>query len=103
MATGKELKALVRNFNTRNPGSAKLIESDGSRFVVEFSDKNSVSAFRSEAEKSLNAKIRANIEKAKEKIKVTFSAKEKSPVEEILGVLKRYEEGTYARAEETED
>lgn len=98
------IKSLIKAFNGKKPGAAALIDADGGIFTVEFSNKESIELFKKHAEQSLEAAVSAtDMEKSGKKFRVTFSAEEKSPIDEIIGILKRYDEGAYTRREEDED
>lgn len=97
------IKSLIQDFNGKKPGAATLIDASNGIFTVEFSSKKSIELFKKHTEQSLSNLLATDMEKSGKKFRVTFSEKEKSPVDEILGVLKRYDEGTYSRSEESED
>ena len=91
---------IVKEFNRTHVSKAKLISALEKSIVIEMSGRseeaieNDMYALRAQIEKAINESLLIrSIRKSGNKFTIKFSI-EKSPAEDILEILKRYDEGT---------
>jgi hypothetical protein len=104
MLVKEEVKNFVDEFNIRNANPVVLTRIENDTVEAEFSTETFVDLFKDRMKNEMRKIVRVDkIEKTGKKIYATFSVHEKkSPVEEILNILKGYE-GKYPRTLADED